>query len=299
MGVSAVTNGFFQNQGKGWVMATLSESGSGALFHTTDGGQSWVSHNPPFSGGYIQFLDDTQGFALSGEPSGMNKQAVSLYQTSDGGATWTRSFTNAPTDPAANDSLPFSGHKNGMAFRDATHGWVGGDVPRDGFVYLYATADGGASWTQQALALPTGYESAFISTTAPSFFGAKDAVLPVWMTTGVGARDLFIYVTHDGGATWAASSSFAREARDANFASMRDAFSWDEANLIHVTHDSGNSWSEIKPNVTFGDYYIPALDFVSATTGWIVQGHANGYTSLYRTTDGGLTWTLLSTNLPP
>jgi hypothetical protein len=40
------------------------------------------------------------------------------------------------------------------------------------------------------------------------------------------------------------------------------------------------------------------MDFVSTTTGWVILGHANGYTSLYRTTDGGDTWTLLSTNLP-
>jgi hypothetical protein len=40
------------------------------------------------------------------------------------------------------------------------------------------------------------------------------------------------------------------------------------------------------------------MDFVSTTTGWVILGRAYGYTSLYRTTDGGYTWTLLSTNLP-
>src|SRR5262249_42005018 len=52
-------------------------------------------------------------------------------------------------------------------------------------------------------------------------------------------------------------------------------------------------WSQVASNVNFGDN-IPSLDFVSTTTGWaILYDYNSGTTTLYRTTDGGVTWTLL------
>jgi CARDB len=41
------------------------------------------------------------------------------------------------------------------------------------------------------------------------------------------------------------------------------------------------------------------MDFVSTTTGWAVQNQVNGVTPLYRTTDGGKTWTLLNNASQP
>jgi hypothetical protein len=230
------------------------------------------------------------GFVMSGEPSGMQRHAVSLYQTSDGGATWTLKYANDPSQP--NNSLPFSGIKSGMAFRDTMRGWAGGEIPTSGFVYLYRTDDGGVSWSHQSLPLPAGYEMAAMVTTAPKFFGANEAVLPVWMGLDVGQRHLYLYVTQDGGSTWTRSAGFAGNARQTDFASIRDAFSWDEAGFLYVTHDSGASWSQVTPNVSFGEG-IRDMDFVSATTGWILGTDHNGNLSLYRTIDGGFTWTLL------
>lgn len=296
-GIAAIKNAYFQNASKGWVIATLSESGMTSLFRTTTGGSTWMTYNNiPFNGGYIQFPDDMNGFVLAGEPSGMQKHAVQLYQTSDGGATWTLKYANDPSQP--NNTLPFSGHKSGMTFRDPSTGWVGGDYPTPGYVYLYKTVDSGVTWSQQSLALPAGYESAYISITAPTFFGVNDAVLPVWMTLDAGKRDLYLYVTHDGGNTWNRSSAFARQGSNADFVSVRDAFSWDGAGFFHVTNDSGASWRQMTPNVNFGDG-IRDMDFVSSTTGWMLDTDPNGNLTLYRTTDGGSTWTLLFGNASP
>ncbi|HJS17134.1 MAG TPA: NBR1-Ig-like domain-containing protein [Anaerolineales bacterium] len=293
-GVASVQNAFFQNSSKGWALATLADSGMPALFRTTSGGSTWTSYsNLPFNGGYLQFLDDMNGFVLSGEPSGMQRHAVQLYQTSDGGATWTLKYANDPSQP--NNSLPFSGHKNGMAFHDTGRGWVGGDIPTPGFVYLYRTENSGVSWSQQPLALPAGYGSAGITTTAPSFFGPNDAVLPVWMGLDVGKRDLYLYVTHDAGTTWTHSTGFARMGRNTDILSVRDAFSWNEAGFIHVTNDSGANWRQVTPNVNFGES-IRDMDFVSASTGWMLDVGDNGNIALYRTADGGATWTLLFGN---
>jgi photosystem II stability/assembly factor-like uncharacterized protein len=298
-GISSIKNGFFQNASKGWVIATtFTDVERTYLFRTTNGGSTWTTYTIPFNGGYMQFLNDTNGFVLAGDLIGMQKHPVSLYQTSDGGATWTLKFAHDPNQPT--NGLPVSGHKNGMTFRDTTRGWVGGDVPISGAVYLYRTDNGGVTWSQQPMAVPAGYESAYVTTTAPTFFGANDAILPVWMTIGTGMRDLFLYVTHDGGMTWSRSSAFARNGDFVSFPSLRDALSYDRADVFHVTNDAGNSWRTVTPNVLFSRlaYQIFDLDFISTTTGWFTIGQQDGSSSLYRTSDGGATWTLLFGNPP-
>ena len=287
-GVASIRNGFFQDMNKGWILTTDS------VYRTIDGGITWSRYSVPFNGGYLQFLDDLNGFVLSGELSGMHKHAVSLYQTSDGGATWTLKYAVDPSQP--NNTLPFSGHKNGMTFRDTSTGWVGGYVPSPGAVYLYKTTNGGITWAQQSLALPPGYESSDINITAPTFFSSNDGILPVWMSRGAD-KDLFTYVTHDGGASWSRSTGSALGSGNADFASIHDGFAWSPGGFLQVTHNSGGNWSQVTPNVNFGDN-VYQLDFVTSTTGWILQNSVNGTTPLYRTTDGGSTWTTVSGNQP-
>ena len=284
------TGGYFASPSKAWVISDFADASAGSLYRTTNGGVNWTKFDVPFNGGILQFLDDNNGFVLYGEPSGMQKQAVALYQTSDGGATWTLKYDNNPTLPNPSTSLPFSGHKSGMSFRDPTTGWVGGDYPANGVVYLYKTTDSGVTWSQVALPLPVGYQSAFVTTTAPKFFGANDAILPVWLTLGSGMRDLFLYITHDGGATWQASPGFARNAEHTDVISMSNTISWDWANRFHVTGNGGGTWTTVTPNVNFGQDFRE-LDFVSPATGWARLQLPDGRPALYRTTDGGATWT--------
>ena len=179
-----------------------------------------------------------------------------------------------------------------MTFRDPINGWIGGDYPTAGYVYFYRTSDGGANWSPILLTKPIDFEYAFITINAPTFFGANDAILPVWMTRGSG-RELFLYVSHDGGNTWTPSTSFARGAEFTDVISMSHTISWDWTNLFHVTNNSGGSWTTVTPNVNFGEDFR-GLDFVSPSTGWLIQAPVNGSTPLYRTTDGGYTWTILS-----
>jgi photosystem II stability/assembly factor-like uncharacterized protein len=280
---------YFQNTLNGWVLAN-----SNTLYRTTNGGSSWRRYDVPFNGGFIQFLDDKNGFVLSGELAGMYKHPVSLYQTTDGGATWTRKYTNIPTDPNAGSSLPFGGHKDGMTFRDTLNGWVGGEYPSNSYFYLYRTSDGGVTWSRLQLTLPAGYESAYVTTTAPKFlsFGTQEAILPVWMTLGAGMRDLFLYVSHDGGTTWTPSRSSARNAGILDIISS-DAISWNQGNYFYFTHNKGYSWPTVTPNINIGEN-LRGLDFVSAVTGWLILAPVNGSTPLYRTTNGGYTWMLVS-----
>lgn len=294
--VAAVGDAFFQNASNGWFLGTLQSTGATVLFRTTSGGSTWTSYSSlPFTQGYIQFLNDLNGFVLAGQPSGMQKHAVQLYQTADGGATWALRYANDPTQP--NNSLPFAGHKDGMGFRDLTTGWVGGDYPTNGYVYLFKTTNSGVNWVQQSLPLPAGYESAFITTTAPKFFTPSEGVLPVWMTIGADMRDLFLYITHDGGNTWTPASSFVRNGTLTDFVSLQSAFSWSTDNFFFTTVNSGANWMQVTPNVDFGGS-LRDIDFVSASTGWALDTDSNGNTALYRTFDSGAHWTMLFSNIP-
>ena len=286
-GVTSVRNGFFLNARQGWMLSTDS------IYRTTDGGSTWTRYTVPFNGGHLQFLNDSTGFVLTGELSGMHKHAVSLYQTSDGGATWTLKYAVDPYQ--ANNTLPFGGNKNGMTFRDTSTGWINGYTPTAGLAYLYKTTNGGASWAPQSLPIPAGYESADINTGSPMFFGANDGILPVWISTSVGGRSLFIYVTRDGGATWSVSSSPAPASFAADFVTVQDGFSLGASGLLHVTNNSGASWGQVTPNVSLIDGGWQ-LDFVSLTIGWAFGRDLNGNTTLYRTNDGGANWTRLFGN---
>lgn len=283
---------FFLNSANGWVIAS-----SGALYRTTNDGAQWTQSDFPFCGEHLQctlqFLNSKDGYLLSGSPIGMFKYPISLYQTSDGGASWTLKFSHTPE--AEPGGLPLSGYKYGVTFRDALNGWInGGDYPADGYFYLFRTTDGGLTWSQVQAALPAGYESAYITVGAPQFFGFNQAVLPVWFGTDTG-RDLFLYVSSDGGDTWTPSAGFARDVDAVDLLSMSNAISWGNYGHFFVTGNAGASWTPLTPNLDFGDGFR-TLEFISPSTGWLIQAPVNGSTPLYRSLDGGLTWTLLSSS---
>jgi len=263
--------------------------GEGTLYRTADGGLTWNSASTPFGFASLQFLDSINGFAMADLGAGAGSQAVAIYQTLDGGATWRRNYLNDPTVAGAGDSLPLGGQKYGVTFRDSMHGWVGGSIPMEGVIYLYATQDGGQTWAEQKLAMPAGFENAFTGADAPLFFSAAEGVLPVGLATDISAR--VFYRTTDGGATWTAGQPAALYGWY-DIVSPLDFFIWNGAPLLSVTHDGGMTWSEITPNVDLSAL-LTAFQFVNSNVGWALASHDGADTTLYKTSDGGVTWTVL------
>ena len=274
-----------------WILLPADDYITGTLFHTTDGGSTWTSGVVPFAYGSLQFLDSQNGFMLASLGAGAGSQAVALFQASDAGFTWTRVFINNPTDPGANSSLPLGGQKYGFTFLDASRGWVGGGAPIDNYIYLYQTRDGGVNWSEMNLALPAGYESAQTGNAGPEFFSASDGILVVNLVlpSDPGLATV-VYYTRDGGETWTAGAAIP-SGRPSSFFSVSGGVAWG-GGQFHVTRDAGQSWSTVTPNEDF-TARLGSLQFVSPLIGWALTVNEASDPSLYKTTDGGATWTLI------
>jgi photosystem II stability/assembly factor-like uncharacterized protein len=274
-----------------WVLLPVNYFDSGSLYQTSNGGLSWTSVKVPFAVAGLQLLDAQTAFALASQGAGAGSQAVAVFSTTDAGKTWARVFTNDPTVNGSQNSLPLGGSKSGFAFTDPLNGWVGGSIPIDNNIYLYRTQDGGASWKEFPLALPAGYQSAQTGNEGPIFFSATEGILPVHLVMPLEPGNLSVfYRTSDGGATWS-SGQVIKAGRVYDFRSFREGVAWGEGQF-YFTSDSGQTWGAVVPNVDFSDT-IESFQFVNALVGWVLVDQTGGNPALYKTTDGGATWTLL------
>jgi photosystem II stability/assembly factor-like uncharacterized protein len=278
-----------------WALIPDADFATGTLYRTVDGGATWSSNPVPFGGADMQFLDPLTGRVLADRGAGAGSNAVEMFQSSDGGVTWTSVFHNDPSRGGVSDSLPLSGIKNGMTFLDADTGWVTGTRPMDGDIYLFVTHDGGASWAVQPIATPAGYESNQYNPFAPIFFG-QDGFLPLMIYFPGGNIEQVFYVTHDGGATWTAdpeNGSQVVRPGSYSFADALNGYSWNGGSNFYFTTDGAQNWTGMGLTLDLSDS-LSRIDFVSGGTGWALTGpFDSGQSWLYRTSDGGATWTQL------
>jgi len=211
----------------GWI-TTDDESflygpASGPLYRTRDGGDSWelVARFAPV-GASVQFTSATRGWALA--------SPIGLMTTADGGATWHRA--NLPE--AAGSVLVTVVARAGVviALRSATSG--GSSRP-----LFDVSTDDGRTWVRRRA------PNALLLTGASPFgFAAADA--SHWRLL---ARQLWI--TNDGGRTWAARAQPPVEAVDA-MAFTTPAVGWISGSpgasaspVALRTTDGGRTWSDL------------------------------------------------------
>lgn len=281
------TGASFLDASLGWVLIADPDDpvNAGTMYRTIDGGLHWDSNPVPFGGGELYFLDDGNGWMMLPAGVGTGNMAVKFFQTVDGGKTWEQVYTNVPTDADANDSLPYGGIKSGFTPLSMQEAWVSGQTYASNDFYLYHTLDGGRTWTRAEDPLPGAGEAMYL-TQPPVFFDPQTGVLP--MTAGSeGTYTLFLQ-TQDGGASWAVGAPVPGSGRY-SVTSRNDIFVW-SGSEISVSRDGGQSWTAVTPNVDLGDR-LAQFQFVDSRTGWAVASDASGHTSLYKTTDGGQTWT--------
>ncbi len=195
----------------GWSYATA-PGGTPTILFTPNGAASWVDLHPsglPFAAAgtrppALQFVNPASGW-LATFPCCQGRtetQEVALFRTADGGRSWAAAgavwthiagHTPPPGSPAPH-GIPVS-----FGARGARTAWVTGVAARQ--PWLYATADGGATWRNVRLPAPRGFGHTFTLTEPPHFFAARDGILPV--LCGVKLRRF------GGGWQWVAFPEFA------------------------------------------------------------------------------------------
>jgi photosystem II stability/assembly factor-like uncharacterized protein len=260
---------------------------NGLLYHTADGGLTWNISSTPFSGGDLSFIDSENGWMLADLGAGAGSNAVAVFQTTDGGTTWTQTYTNDPNLPDAGDSLPLGGIKADLVPLSMQTAWVGGVTYSPGTVYLYRTDDGGHNWSPVSLELPAGAESyeLGIDQDQMRFVSAKDGFLVVRMSGD--STQTAVYVTNDSGESWSLTPTLIPEAGASNFLSAEEVIIYN-GEQFYVTRDRARTWTTVAPDIVFGDSFA-TMEFVNPNSGWVITV-AGDTRSLYRTHDGGATW---------
>src|SRR5215213_455407 len=281
---------FILDQDHAWVQKPDFNNfpNNGLLYHTSDGGLTWIISSTPFSGGDLSFLDANNGWMLADLGVGAGSNAVAVFQTRDGGATWTQTYTNDPNLPDAGDSLPLSGLKSDLVPLDIQTAWVAGVIYSPGTIYLFRTDDRGRSWSPVNLELPAGAENfeLGIDPDQIQFVSATRGFLIVRIAGD--STQTAVYVTDDAGETWTLTPTLIPNAGASDFLSAEEAIIYN-GEQFYVTRDAARTWITVTPDIVFGDSFA-ALEFVNPNTGWIIILDPKNHRSLYRTNDGGVTW---------
>lgn len=167
----------------------------GSVLVSTNGGQAWHALSLPqgFSPANADFVSSETGFVAGQTCPAQAGQGTAgcdgtLIETTNGGATWTTSFS-------ANDPS-FWAYSDAVSFANAQDGWF---FYKDGASFgsfLYKTTDGGAHWTAENTTFAQGRQVAG----APVFITPEVG----WLALNHGASPLpgALLITSDGGATW-------------------------------------------------------------------------------------------------
>jgi photosystem II stability/assembly factor-like uncharacterized protein len=287
----------------GWAEVNLSE-----IWRTTDAGASWREVDPPTLPDQLpvfwghndaaDFLDAQHAWVIETGRSGSGLY-ISVFGTADGGQHWRRGQSIPLEDRGGTDPV--------LDFIDARHGWlVTTKTDQDhveGPPTLYVTSDGGLHWV-------------LVSTRPTPLHGWCGPVAITFVTIDLGwlqpgcSEPRPMLVTRDGGLTWHEVRPQPASMPEVDFeppiffsptAGM--LISGGAHQILLMTSDAGLTWS---PRL-LPESNALSLSFVDAKHGWaigrptkILPGPAlNPRTDapLYRTDDGGMSWSVLPTDL--
>jgi photosystem II stability/assembly factor-like uncharacterized protein len=224
--------------------------------------------------------------------SGWAQTNQGVYWTDDGGASW-------------RDITPGDEHRRSpqaVYFADPEHGWAlaeEGDEPHPRPA-LFATSDGGRSWTRTPISIGSRYSQA-----GDAYFSAVGAhrVFALVRESRNTAYSIgYMFESRDGGLRWHELSERPPHAGPIVFSSARDGWLAEEGPdpALYRTRNGGRTWTEVRlPRAPWlvsarADYLPP--QFEPDGHGILAATYDNfekpAYTFLYKTSDFGRHWKL-------
>lgn len=267
----------FISPAEGWLIDFY-----GGIYHTSDGGQNWDLRLGVPAGDAtfrsVWFLDASHGFRGDLNDAHLPLPRSSLWETGDGGRTWTNITDRVSgPDPVGLCSL--------FAVDDQTIYGVG---RWHGPAVFVRSTDGGISWESVDLApLITGAVDLF-------FFDRLNGIVVGGRDVGYGpaeqaASRTVVLSTSDGGTTWSerfVGNHLGYWAWKISFPTRRIGYVATQGpttpGRILKTGDGGLTWREIVVPNTGG---FAGIGFIDSLHGWIGE-----YTGAMETLDGGQTW---------
>ncbi len=203
-------------------------------------------------------------------------------RTTDGGNTWTSGVITAIATQSFSSIYALN--------QDTAYACFYGNAPNGGAIY--ATFDGGTTWTKQTTGLFTNANS---FADFCYFFNANDGV-----AVGDPINGSFeIYTTTDGGALWTlvpgvniAAPLAGEYALTSSYCAVGNSiFAGTTEGRILKSVDKGMTWTAM--TTTFGTgMQVGNVAFKDDVNGFATGTDANGgFAGLIKTTDGGATWT--------
>ena len=281
----------------GVASAWLAAASPGAvrIFRTSDAGAHWhtATVTPAAITGLprtdvpivlgLDAVDARTGLLLtSNGGAGAGSEDVELYRTRDSGITWTLIAAATQQHPSPG-GFPAGGIKTGLGFVSVKRGWLTGYRGSQSGAWLYATDDGGRTWRAATLPTPRRYPTSGQLTFPPDFTGRAGVLPTLWPAQ----RATIFYTTRDGGLHWHPTapvpSSGGNALRAWSWPNQTHGFAAPSGTLCATTN-GGHSWKcRPAPRVL---QHIVELQFPTPRLGWALSG-----TQLFRTADGGITWT--------
>lgn len=227
---------------------------SAKLFKTINGGSSWneVSTFPAITNNLvdIEFPTNTTGYILTYKNVFADG---SIFQTTDGGITWSQVLLGGNFDAAA------------INFPTVNCGYIAGSTA------IYKTTDAGASW---------------YPVTDPSYNCDPSKIAFATPDTGL-VTDYFndyTYFTTDGGNTWTDQyNHIVTYASQIKFISKTEGLATGTG-TIYKTYDKGVTWSAVNESTTETEFMLSGVDANSSL------GFAVGDMSIFVSRDNGDNW---------
>lgn len=287
------------------------------FYGTTNGGTSWQRHalptTPVMTGTSATFkwtfLDHNQGWVTAspnmvggcggGRPVPMQPVAYEvLFHTTDGGQHWQKV-----------SQLPFKYDINGLSFIDSHTGWLAAEIddPKHPFPdmhdypsTLFVTHDGGLTWIQQSLTLPS-QEANQPATIQPTFSTTQDGNLFVTFHDGDDLRitRIYQYSLQARSATWMLNGPVLPAAADGTYGTL----TWlDRTHVVENGYTSSpdqsvaysslltlqkNTWVTTTMPNTYQNFIVQLF---SPQTGVALAVDSDNNLATYKVSDSGKTW---------